>query len=288
MGYYGENEKAIAIGASRLAAYVRRRHLDEGAAPSTVKYELAVLKRAFSLARKSGALLPNEIPAAFPTISPNNVRTGFFEREQHDAVRAALPRDEGDLAEFLFWTGWRESEGRCLLWSNVDEKAQIIRIEATKNGEARTLPYGVLPELVDLINTRRKITEEATRKKHRVVAHVFHRGGGLIPYTSFRRRWIKACVAVGLGEEVKNETGESELRAFRIPHDYRRSAARNLSRAGVPEKVIMQLCGWKTRTVFDRYRIVAERDLSEGLAKLAQVPQSPKKPSKITRIRKRG
>ena len=79
---------------------------------------------------------------------------------------------------------------------------------------------------------------------------MFHHDGR--PIRSHYGAWRKAATALG------------KL----MLHDFRRSAARNLVRAGVPERVAMAVTGHKTRAIFDRYNIVNEADLREADSKV--------------------
>jgi integrase len=96
---------------------------------------------------------------------------------------------------------------------------------------------------------------------------VFHRKGKAI--RAYLDAWRSACKRAAIEKRGNLETIIRPRLLGRTPHDFRRTAARNLIRAGVPEHVVMQLCGWKTDAMFRRYAIVDERDLMDAVLKLA-------------------
>jgi integrase len=231
--------------------------------------ELAVVARAFSLAVGGGELFSKP---KIPKLKLSNVRTGFFEDDQFKAVRTTLPEELRGIVTIAFYTGWRvASEILPLQWPQVDRAKQIIRLEpgTTKNSEGRTLPYGQLPELTTVVEAAWK-AHEALKEQGTICPFVFHRDGKRI--RDLRKAWKVATVAAGC--------------PGKLLHDYRRTAVRNLVRAGVPEKIAMGVTGHKTRSVFDRYDIVNPADLSAALGKLA-APVEGKKSATVRPFRKR-
>jgi integrase len=231
--------------------------------------ELALLRRAFNLTVRAG-LLPQR--PLFPTITVRNARSGFLEAGDLQAVVAHLPAEVAAVVAFMAATGWRRSEVLSLQWRNVDLGAGVVRLDAgtTKTGEGRVFPFRALPRLAELLQLQRERTSAVEQAQGAIVPSVFHRDGA--PIRDFRIAWRRACDAAGV--------------PGRIPHDLRRSFARDASRAGVPEAVIMQLAGWRTRSIFDRYRITNEADLADGLARMAQAQGTAPEPRKVARLRR--
>jgi integrase len=210
----------------------------------------------FTLAIQAGKLYTRP---HIPMLAENNVRAGFFSPEQFDALRRHLPDAVQPVVTFAYVTGWRiRSEVLPLQWRQVDLDAGTVRLDpgTTKNGEGRVFHLTV--ELRTLLEAQRDIRDQYQRENGKICPWVFHRHGKRIK--GFRRSWESAAKAAG--------------RPGAIPHDLRRTAVRNLVRAGVPERVSMQLTGHKTRSVFERYNIVSDSDLIDAARKLDMVTVS--------------
>jgi integrase len=245
------NVRAVDVTYASLDEYVDKRRR-EGAKPATIRYELVVFGRMFTLGIKAKMLVSKPL---LPTIKVENARTGFFEDDEIARVIAHLPPHLGALVEFLSLTGWRKSEATGLTWAQIDMDAGVVRLEpgTTKSGEGRVFPFLTLPRLGYLL-VQQGERHLAWQKEHKeIVRWVFPRPDGR-RIGQFHKEWSRACKAAAV---------------IRMVHDMRRSAVRRLVRAEVNEKVAMALAGFKTRSVFDRYNIISEADLAEGVAKLA-------------------
>jgi len=134
------------------------------------------------------------------------------------------------------------------LWEDVDRNEREIRLRTSKNGQGRVLPLeGELWEVIQ----RRWVAREVKRSSGETFISplVFHRKGERI--ADFRKAWSKAC-----------KDAKCPGKLF---HDLRRTAIRNMIRAGVPQSVAMSISGHRTIHTFLRYNITSQDDQRNAL-----------------------
>jgi integrase len=255
-GTFGHS-KALDITTDRVRAYIAARQ-EGGAANASIQKELAALKRAFNLAVQAGRLPTRPY---IPGLNIQNARQGFFGAGDLEKVIAELPEPVRPVVRFAALTGWRKGEVLNLQWSQVDFEAGEVRLWTSKNDEPRAFPFRALPPLAKLLEDQRAHTRKVEREQGRIIPHVFHRNGK--PIANIQRGWRSACARAGFKGWLF--------------HDLRRTAVRNLERAGVPRSVAMSLTGHKTESVYRRYAIVDSVAQAEGVAKLAALHSEPAK-----------
>ncbi|MBI2215742.1 MAG: tyrosine-type recombinase/integrase [Candidatus Rokubacteria bacterium] len=260
--------RAVDITPDRITAYVTGRQT-EGAANATINRELAALKRMLRLGERAGKVVARPYIAM---LEERNTRTGFFEPDEFRAMLRYLPDDVRPVLETAYITGWRvTSEILTRQWAHVDFAAGWLRLEPgeTKNCEGRMFP--LTPELRAVLERQRERTDALQRSSGRIIPWVFHRTGQ--PIRHFRRSWLTACKRAGLTVTVQRH-GTSVAVATRIPHDFRRTAVRNLERASVPRSAAMKMVGHKTEAIYRRYAIADEALLRESALKLSALHQA--------------
>ena len=233
------------ITSDNIEDYIAHR-LGEKAATSTVNRELTVLKAMYRRAMLSDPPKVNHVPRFPAKLREPNPRAGFVTDEQYQILQAKIPYAWlRALLAVAYNFGFRKGELVGLRVSQIDLKARIIHLlpGTTKNDKGRKVV--MTDEVLELISECVKGKQPGDQ--------VFTWADGT-PVNDFRRTW----------RTIAKRAGFSGL----LLHDMRRSAIRNMMRAGVSKTVAKKISGHTTDSIFDRYDITDESDLAEATQRI--------------------
>ena len=237
--------------ARRLRGSPRRKTLQ----PASINRKLSLLRRAFQLGYERRPQLVDRIPP-IKKLRENNIRKGFISPEQYHALLAELPEHLRGITCIAYHVANRKGELFRLEWSDIelDGSPPVFTLwpGETKNNDGRTLP--ILEG--EMLETLRALKQRRDEKWPKVTRVFLNAEGKPLAYHMMRKGWEEACARAGV--------------PGLLFHDLRRSAVRNLRRAGVSQKVAREFSGHKTDAVFDRYNITDFDDLKDAAKRLSK------------------
>lgn len=247
--------KAASITTKMVNAFIEQKQA-AGYQNASINRYLEALRRAYTLGMESLPPLVYVLPP-IEKLEEDNVREGFLEHEQYILLRDELPDHQKLILVIGYHLGMRRGEILKLRWDQVDWDANLIRLEKrqTKGKQARNAPlYGELRAWLDMAFAARD---------SECPFIVSWQGHGV---KEVKTAWNKA----------RERAGVPEL----LVHDLRRTAVRNMVRAGIPEKRAMLISGHTSRSIFDRYDITDERDIKADGERLARYLEEKAKSAK--------
>jgi len=252
------------ITATKIDAFIERQRKEHE--DPTIRRQLVALQRAFEIAKSKDLLTDNHIPS-FNLPKDSDSREGFMEVKEFDKFLAAFPENLQPLVLFLYYSGSRSGAAKQITWGMVNSDSTEIhapkRIIKTKKDWEIPLVGPLEPIAEALQKIRKKAIEEG-----RILAA----DAPIFDTTNFRKTWNQICHNLKLGTYVTEKEDGTPTQKYNglHPHDFRRSAARNLIKAGVSESVAMKITGHKTAAIFKRYAIQTTDDVKHALIKVGK------------------
>jgi integrase len=241
--------RVIAIDSDVLRKFIAEKRERDLLADPTIRRILVILRSMLNQAKKEGKIRHTDV-AYFPMPEDSKPRKNFIQPDQFSKLHDALPENLRPLIKFCYYTGCRIGAAQKITWDMVSKDCSEIELsgDITKNGEPLTLPLvGPLSEIATML---KKMFRDQSKP--------------VFSHHALRRGWCMTCHLLKLGvydEKTRKYTGLTI-------HDLRRSATRNLIRAGVDRATAMSITGHLTEHIFNRYNIQVVDDKKVALLKV--------------------
>jgi integrase len=207
---------------------------------ATINREVAAIKRALNLAMIYAKISSN--PIATVTMLPeHNIRERVLTDKEFERLLCAAPEHIKPILIVAFYEPMRFQEIILLKWNELDFKSEPGFIRLVANRTKGKKSGRVIP-----MHPRVKETFQSLPSRFKG-GRVFQKRGK--SFFDFRKSFNQA----------KQDAGVDDF----LFHDFRHCAVTNLRRAGNDIATIMKISGHKTLSMFQRYNLVDEKDISQ-------------------------